>query len=168
VPVKNLALLLEACAELRTRGVEFRCLVIGDGPCRAELMDRRRQLALDDLVGFHGAAEQSEVVAWWQQAAVGVLTSEREGMPVSVMEAAACGVPVVATAVGGVPELVEQDVTGLLARRGDAGSLADAMQRLLCDPVLRTQMGRSARQRAVERFAVETQVDRLCDLWSAS
>jgi glycosyltransferase involved in cell wall biosynthesis len=166
VPVKNLTLLLEACAALRRRRVEFRCLVIGDGPCRAELIAARQRLKLQGLVQFLGPARQTEVLAWWQRATVGVLTSEREGMPVSLIEAAACGVPAVATAVGGLPELVENGLTGLLANPADVGSLAGALERLLRDPALCAQMGRAARRRAVDRFALEAQVDRLLGLWA--
>src|SRR5262249_12456171 len=97
VKVKNLGLLLDACAELRRRGVAFRCAMIGDGPLHSDLRAKRAALGLDNLVAMPGAAEQSEVLQWWRRAAVGVLTSEHEGMPVSLMEAAACGVPVVAT-----------------------------------------------------------------------
>jgi colanic acid/amylovoran biosynthesis glycosyltransferase len=166
VPVKNLALLLEACSTLRTRRSHFRCIIIGDGPCRAELTAMRQRLDLDNLVEFYGPADQGDVIACWQRAAIGVLTSDREGMPVSLTEAAACGVPVVATAVGGVPELVEHEGTGLLVQPGDACSLANALERLLGDQELRKRMGRAARRRTVRWFDGEQQVDRLCGIWT--
>ena len=105
VAVKNLGLLLDACAELRRRGVEFRCAMIGDGPLGDELLAKRDELKLQSLVTLPGALDQAEVLKWWQRAAVGVLSSQNEGMPVCLMEAAACGVPVVAPSVGGIPEL---------------------------------------------------------------
>ena len=166
VKVKNLGLLLEACSELRRRGVRFRCAMIGDGPCRAELEEARERLGLVDAVEMPGSAEQGEVVKWWQRATVGVLTSHNEGMPVSLMEAAACGAPLVATRVGGVPELVRDGETGLLVPAGDLRSLADALERLLCDAALRARFGAAARQRAVEQFSVARQVDQLLALWS--
>lgn len=165
-PVKNLELLLEACAILRGRGVEFRCALVGDGPCRDELEAMRARLGLGEVLELVGAAEQAGVLAWWRRAAVAVLTSKSEGMPVSLMEAAACGVPAVATAVGGVPELVEDGVTGLLAPAGDAGALAAALERLLRDPELARRLGAAARRRAEERFSVARQVDRLLALWA--
>jgi glycosyltransferase involved in cell wall biosynthesis len=82
------------------------------------------------------------------------------------MEAAACGVPVVAPAVGGVPELVEDGVTGLLSRPADTMAFAEAVERLLKDPALRRAMGAAARRRAEDRFSVTRQVDRLLALWS--
>jgi colanic acid/amylovoran biosynthesis glycosyltransferase len=166
VPVKNLGLLLEACADLRARGVGFRGVLVGDGPERGPLEAARARLELEGVVELAGAAEQADVLAWWRRAAVAVLASDREGMPVSLMEAASCGVPAVATAVGGVPELVEDGVTGLLTPPGDARALADALWQLLGDPRRAAQMGAAARARAVERFSVRRQVDRLLGLWA--
>jgi glycosyltransferase involved in cell wall biosynthesis len=166
VAVKNLGLLLDACSLLAEQGTKFRCVLVGDGPCRSELVEKRDRLGLVELVELPGAAEQRQVVRWWQQAAVGVLSSDNEGMPVSLMEAAACGVPAVATAVGGVPELIEDGATGLLVPPGDASSLAAALQRLLQEPDLRVRFGAAARQRVEERFSVRRQVDQLLALWS--
>lgn len=165
-PVKNLGLLLEACAGLQARGVEFRCVLVGDGPCRNELEAARVRLGLGQVLELVGAAEQAEVLVWWQQAAVAVLTSENEGMPVSLIEAAACGVPAVATAVGGIPELVEDGVTGLLTPPGDVQALTVALERLLQDPELAARMGATARRRVEERFSLARQVDHLLALWA--
>lgn len=165
VAVKNLRLLLEACAELRRRSVAFRCVMIGDGPLNQELKSRRTELNLSRVVRMPGALDQREVLKSWQSAAVGVLSSENEGMPVCLMEAAACGVPVVAPAVGGIPELVQDGVTGLLAKPGDVTSLADALEKLLSDEKLRARFCEAARQRAVEKFSVRGQVDRLLAIW---
>jgi glycosyltransferase involved in cell wall biosynthesis len=164
-PVKNLGLLLDACAVLRARGVSFRCVSVGDGPSRVELEQQRRRLGLEETVEFAGAADQDEVLGWWQQAAVATLTSESEGMPVCLMEAAACGVPAVATAVGGVPELIRDGVTGLLTRPGDAEGLATAWQCLLENEERAALMGRAARRRVEEHFSIARQVDALLQLW---
>jgi glycosyltransferase involved in cell wall biosynthesis len=165
-PVKNQALLLQACAILQERGVAFRCVLVGDGPCRPELEAARARLGLERAVELVGAAEQDEVLAWWRRATVAVLSSESEGMPVCLMEAAACGVPAVATAVGGVPELVEDGVTGRLTPAGDAPALAAALERLLRDPALAGRLGAAARRRAEERFSRARQMDSLLALWS--
>lgn len=166
VKVKNLGLLLEACATLRRRGLEFRCAMIGDGPLQAELKARRAALGVETLVEMPGALEQGDVLKWWQRAAVGVLSSENEGMPVCLMEAAACGVPVVAPAVGGIPELVRDGETGLLAKVNDLASLVAALERLLRDAELRARLGSAARRRAQEKFSVRHQADSLLALWS--
>jgi glycosyltransferase involved in cell wall biosynthesis len=166
VAVKNLGLLLEACSLLAKRGTKFHCVLVGDGPCRVELEEKRERLGLRELVEMPGAAEQGQVLKWWQQATVGVLTSDNEGMPVSLMEAAACGVPAVATEVGGVPELVEDGATGLLVPPRDAGALAGALEMLLGQHDLRARLGLAARRRAEEKFSVRRQVDQLLALWS--
>ena len=164
--VKNIRLLLEACALLRDRGHRFRCAVVGEGGEREALTAARSALSLEDIVAMPGAAEQDAVRAWWQRSTIAVLCSRSEGMPVSLMEAAACGVPAVATAVGGVPELVADGVTGLVVPPGDARALADALERLLRDRALRERMGRAARVRARERYSVVKQLDSLMSVWN--
>lgn len=166
VEVKNLGLLLHACAWLRDQDLQFRCVMLGDGPCRPELEKLRGQLGLKTLVQMPGAVEQGQVLGWWQRATIGVLTSDNEGMPVSLMEAAACGVPVVATAVGGVPELVEHGVTGVLVRARDTEALGAQLRALLLDRSLCTRYGLAARRLAVERFSVTRQADQLLEVWS--
>src|SRR5881296_384139 len=164
-PFKNQRLLLEACAALHSRGVEFRCVLVGDGPCRDELEAARERLGLGGMVELVGAAEQAEVLAWWQRATIAALTSTSEGMPVCLMEAAACGVPAVATAVGRIPELIEDGVTGFLTTPGDAEGLAGGLERLLRDPDLVARFGAAARLRAEEHFSLPRQVDRLLSVW---
>lgn len=165
-PIKNHRLLLEACALLATRGVPFQCTLVGDGPTRPEVEEVRDRLGLGDVVELAGPAEQADVLSWWHRASVAVLTSEYEGMPVCLMEAAACGVPAVATAVGGVPELVEDGVTGLLAPAGHAAAVADRLERLLVDPALAARLGAAARRRAERQLSVGRQVDRLLAVWN--
>ncbi|HKA37820.1 MAG TPA: glycosyltransferase family 4 protein [Thermoanaerobaculia bacterium] len=165
VKVKNHELLLRACALLRDRGREFRCVLVGDGAERGELEARRAEFHLEDIVEMRGAAPREEVLERWREAAIGVLTSSSEGMPVALMEAAACGVPVVATAVGGLTELVEHGRTGLLVPAGDAPALAAALERLLTEPQTAREMGLAARRRAEELFSVRREVDALLALW---
>ncbi len=166
VPVKNLELLLAACRIMYEQRLDFRCVVVGDGRAREELVALRDRVRLGAVVELVGQAPQSEVLALWQRAAVAVLTSHSEGMPVSLIEAAACGVPAVATAVGGVPELVEEGVTGLLAPAGDAAAVARKLDRVLRDPDLATRLGAAARSRVEERFSLRRQVDGLLSLWT--
>ena len=163
--VKNLGLLLEACATLRERGVAFRCALVGDGRVRQDVEATRARLGLENIVEMTGAVDHAEVLKWWQRAAVATLTSDSEGLPVSLLEAAACGVPAVATAVGGIPELVEDGVTGLLASPGNARSVATAWQRLREDDALRARLGAAARRRVEERFGLARQVDALLAVW---
>ena len=165
VKVKNLGLFLQACALLRDRKARFRCVSVGDGVCRGELETLRTELGLERIVEFAGAQTQGQVLAWWQQADLAVLTSESEGMPVCLMEAAACAVPAVATAVGGVPELVVHGETGLLTPADDAHAFAQALQDLIEDPKRAVAMGRAARGRVVAKFSLVRQVDELMAVW---
>ena len=87
-------------------------------------------------------------------------------MPVSLMEAAACGVPAVATAVGGTPELVEDGTTGMLVPPGDRNALVAALERLVKNTDMAFQMGIRARQRIAQRYSIQRQVDHLIELWN--
>ena len=165
-PVKQLDMLIRSCGMLRDRGVAFRCVIVGDGPDRAMLETLRADLRLEEAVALPGAAEQSVVRDWWQRASVAVLSSRSEGMPVSLMEAAACGVPAVAPAVGGILELIDDGVTGIVTPPNNAVALASALARLLVDGSERQRMGAAARRRAEERFSRSRQIDRLLALWS--
>jgi glycosyltransferase involved in cell wall biosynthesis len=164
-PVKNHFLLLQACLQLQSRNVRFHCVLLGDGVMRDTVLTERTRLGLENVVTMPGAVDQEEVRTWLRKAAVAVLPSHSEGMPVSLMEAAACGIPVVATPVGGIPELVADGETGYLTPLSDAVAMADALQKLLLSPELRERLGRAARARAVERFSVLHQVDLLMAVW---
>ena len=109
---------------------------------------------MESTVKLVGALAQDDVIKWWQRATIGALTSHSERMPVSLMEAAACGVPVVATAVGGVPELVADGRTGFVVEPDNEQQLATALERVLCDSRLAGRMRLAARERAVEYFSV--------------
>jgi colanic acid/amylovoran biosynthesis glycosyltransferase len=166
VAVKNLSLLLRACALLKQRGCHYRCIMVGDGPLRTELVAERARLDLAGVVEMPGALTQIEVANLWRRSTVGVLTSDNEGMPVALMEAAASGVPVVATKVGGVPELVQEGLTGLLCAAGDPEAFANAISSILSDAPARQSMARAARRRAEQCFSVTAQGDALLEFWS--
>jgi glycogen(starch) synthase len=124
-----------------TRGLNL--VVAGDGPLRP---------LVPSALGFVPHAELERLYA---RAAAVVLPSHREGLPLCVLEAMAHGRPVVASAVGGIPELVEDGVTGFLVPPGDVAALRAALERLLADPVLRRRMGREGRRRVAERCSRE-------------
>lgn len=166
-PVKNLGVLLQACRLLKERGTAFRTVVIGEGPSLPELAAERTGLGLEADVHFAGAQDQTAVLDWWQRATAGVLTSRSEGMPVSLMEAAACGVPAVAPAVGGIPELIVDGVTGFVTPPNDASAVAAGLDRILTDPALRARMSAAARTRAESHFSAARQVEALLSLWGA-
>jgi glycosyltransferase involved in cell wall biosynthesis len=149
---KNPALLLDAFALGPASDPRSRLLFVGDGELRGEMEACASSLGLRERVHFLGVrADVPEVLG---AADVFVLPSAWEGNPLSIMEAMAAGRPTVCTAVGGVPELVEDGVTGLLVPPGDEGALAAALARLAGGSELREPMGRSAAHRAIERFDV--------------
>jgi len=134
----------------RLSGVEL--LLLGDGPERAGLERRSRELGLEGRVRFLGAGSRDDVLTLFRAVDVALLTSLWENLPHTVLEALALGTPVVATAVGGVPEVVVDGENGLLVPAGDTGAIASAIARLLGDDELRTRLGEAA-VRSVEELA---------------
>jgi glycosyltransferase involved in cell wall biosynthesis/CelD/BcsL family acetyltransferase involved in cellulose biosynthesis len=148
---KNHAMLLEAFSRGPATIRSTHLLLAGDGECRFPLEAQVRERALQGRVHFLGLrADVSEVLA---AADVFVLASHTEGHPLSLMEAMAAGLPVVATAVGGVPEIVEDEKQGLLVEAHDCDGMAAAMVCLGQDPGKRLEMGRAAGRRAEEEFS---------------
>jgi glycosyltransferase involved in cell wall biosynthesis len=141
-PVKRHAMLLEAFARVHRANPECRLVLVGDGPLRAEIETRARELGISGAVHFLGARADIEQIL--PALDIFVLASSTEGMSNAILEAQACGLPVVATAVGGNPELIEHQVTGLLVPVDEAGALALALQDLAGDPGRRTALGAAA------------------------
>jgi glycosyltransferase involved in cell wall biosynthesis len=167
VPMKGFGALIEALALLRSRGVEFRCLLVGEGPERAALQASVIAHGLQDLVELPGALPQEKVRAALDDAVVFALPCEiaadgsRDGIPVALMEAMAAGCPVVSCPVSGVPELIRDGEHGLLVPPHDPHALANALQRLLGDPTLRRQLAAAARLRIEEDFDAREEARKL-------
>lgn len=147
--VKNHATLLEAFARMSKQS-SVRLLLAGQGELRNELEELAHRLGISEQVLFLG--ERDDVVEILAASDAFVLASTSEGNPLSVLEAMSAGLPIVATAVGGMPELVRNETDGLLVPPGDAQSLARAMQRLVSDSESRLKMSEAARERAITRF----------------
>jgi glycosyltransferase involved in cell wall biosynthesis len=152
VPIKRLDLALRALAIAR-RTAPIRVLVVGDGELRPELERLAADLGCADRVDFLGYRRDLPAIAAASDAAL--LTSDNEGTPVALFEAAAAARPAVATDVGGVADVVADGETGLLVRPGDPEAIAAAMVRLAADRQLRLQAGLAARARVGERFMPE-------------
>ncbi|RDV84839.1 glycosyltransferase family 4 protein [Ammonifex thiophilus] len=152
VPQKGLPCLLEALALLPA---ELRpgWLIVGDGPLRQELEDKARALGLSHLVVFAGYRPPEEIPSILKVIDIFVLPSLSEGLPLALLEAMAAGKPVVATAVGGIPEVVQEGRTGYLVPPGDAQALARALLSLLESPDRAREMGEAGRKRVEERFS---------------
>ena len=139
---------------LAVLGGEHRAALVGDGPDRAAAVTEARRLGVEDAVGFEG--ERHDVPEILASSHIFVLSSRSEALPVSILEAMAAGLPVVATRVGGVPELVVDGETGLLVPAGDTRALAAALQRLVDDPDLRVRLGAAGRARVEEHFRLDS------------
>jgi glycosyltransferase involved in cell wall biosynthesis len=163
--VKRTDDLLDALAALRERGVDALLLLVGDGDDRERLERLAHGRGLARSVLFLGY--QEDVARWYAACDVIVLTSANEGTPVTLIEALAAGRPVVATRVGGVPDVVEEGVTGFLVRPGDTHAVAERLALLAADPERRRRMGAAGREGVLERYAVERLVDDVDRLYRA-
>jgi len=155
--------LWRAIAELRQRGVRLRCLACGDGSRRGALESLARELGIADVVSLLG--EQRQVADVLAALDVFVMPSRYEGLGVAILEAMAMALPVVATAVGGIPETVADERTGLLVPSGDPAALAAAIARLDRDRALARRMGEAGRQRVTAEFSMEAMASRYEELY---
>ena len=161
VAKKGLADLIRACGMVG-RERDFKCLIFGDGPQRAELQTLIETEGLRGRVRLMGSLTQRELVAAYQGADVFALTpfvtedGDRDGIPNVLMEAMACGLPVLTTDAGGISELVTHGNNGLLLRPRDIHGLATSLQALLEDRELRDRLGAAARETVMTRFDAES------------
>ena len=173
VEKKGFDVLLRACALAAGRGRRFTCAIYGEGPCRGELEALRDRLGLATVVRLPGARTQAELLDVYQQADLFALTprvtgdGDRDGVPNVLVEAMACGVPVLATRVGGVAELVTGGSDGLLAPAEDVAAVAACLEDLLDDAALRRRLGDAA-ARSARRFDGRTAALRLAALFEHS
>jgi glycosyltransferase involved in cell wall biosynthesis len=169
-PYKGIAVLLEACYLLRGTGLDLKCAVAGDGPLREELEALLVAYGLEDRVRLLGAVPETTVRELLSRASVFVLPSrvqedgQMDGIPVALMEAMAAGVPVVASDISGIPELVEDRRSGILVPPGNAEAVATAVRALLVSPGAALRMGARGRERVRRAFELEGTVTRLLEL----
>jgi glycosyltransferase involved in cell wall biosynthesis len=159
VEKKGFDQLIAACALLRKRGVEFGCTIVGeDGSAGPGLRAQIAKLGLDGVVHLRGAVTQDLLRELYRSAHVFALPcqimedGDRDGFPNVLAEAMAMGVPVVSTAISGIPEMIDDGVHGLLVEPRDPRALADALGRVLTDGALHMQLASAGRARICERF----------------
>ena len=171
-PIKGFDVLIEALGELKRRGRRFRCQLIGEGPLRRELQAGIDRLGLAGTVELAGARPQTDVRAALGAATIFTLPSliapsgDRDGIPVSLMEAMAAGAPVVSTRLSGIPELVDDQHEGLLVPPRDAQALAGALGRLLDDAALRRRLALAARAKIEREFDAAREANKLLRLFA--
>jgi glycosyltransferase involved in cell wall biosynthesis len=166
--VKGLPVLLEALAAVRAERPNVTLRIAGDGPERASLEALAGRLGVSQNVRFLGYQTQSQVRQLLRETDVFVMASFAEGVPVVLMEAMASGVPVVSSNIAGIPELVEDNVSGKLVPPGDAAAVARAVAQLLSDPDLRARFGAAGRAKVEREFDLSTEAARLRHTFAAS
>jgi glycosyltransferase involved in cell wall biosynthesis len=165
--VKGQSCLVEACRMLQERGIPFQCRFVGSGPDEAALKKQVTEAGMDANIHFLGRKPREEVVRLLQEADVLVAPSvqsrdgRREGIPVVLMEAMACGLPVVASRLSGIPELVRDGFSGILTPPGNADAIVDALTYLYYKPETRREMGLCGRKVILDRFDLRTNADQL-------
>jgi glycosyltransferase involved in cell wall biosynthesis len=162
-PEKGVANFLKAAARVASQFPEAHFVVAGDGPLRQELVALTEDLGLGSRVNFLGF--RSDASALMKSLDVLVVPSLTEGSPLVTLEAMAAGVPVVASAVGGIPDQIRHDKEGLLVSPGDTGALGDALLALLRDPDRAHCLGEAGRRRATSQFSHTTMVRRIEDVY---
>ncbi|HQT37988.1 MAG TPA: glycosyltransferase [Acidocella sp.] len=164
VPKKGHDTLIAACAILRDKGVKFNCKIVGGGPLREELSAQITALRLEGHVSLEGAMTQAKLIELYRRADLFALAplitedGDRDGIPNVIVEAMATNVPVVSTAISGIPEIIRDGETGLLVPPKEPEILSAAMARLLADPAFGQVMAQAARSRLESEF----------DLWQTT
>ena len=166
--------LIDACAQLARSRIDFVCDIIGDGPLRETLQAKIEQLDLSSRVNLLGSLSQGAVLEKLQAADIFALASTTDAQgatdvfPTVILEAMASARPVVSTRLAGIPELVVDGQTGMLAPPGDSTALAHALEQLLRDPELRLRFGHAGRARIEQHFRIEQTVAPLMEMLERS
>ncbi len=162
-PVKRPVDCVEILARVLKQGIKTRLLMVGDGSERTNAEHRARCLGVFDQSSFVG--KQAKIVDYLSAADVLLLPSAQESFGLAALEAMACEVPVIASRVGGIPEVVTDGETGFLSEVGDVEKMAQDAARLLANPELRVAMGRRARESAVSRYRTEIVIPQYLDFY---
>ena len=163
-PVKRPGDCVEILARVLQHGISTRLVMVGDGAERTNLEHRARCLGVYDKCTFVG--KQPKIVDYLSAADVLLLPSEQESFGLAALEAMACEVPVVASRVGGIPEVVTDGETGFLSEVGDVDKMAVDAARLLNDPILRREMGKRARESAVTRYRTDIVIPQYIEFYN--
>jgi len=164
-PVKGLEYLIKACSILKDRGYSFRCLIVGGGEERDNLKRLIESLQLEDFISLEGPKPHEEVKNYYKLARVFVQPSLQETMGVAAMEALAHGVPVIATRVYGVPELVKHGENGFLVEPRDPEAIARYIETLFENPELCRKLGENGLKKIREEFNLQREVSKLIKVW---
>jgi len=171
-PIKGLEYAIDALdiVAKKHRGVKY--VIVGDGPLRDELMRKVSRLGLKDNVSFMGSVTNEQALDLISQAAMILMPSviadngDRDGIPLALIEAMYMKTPAVSSRVSAIPELIDDGVNGLLAEPGNVHQIAENIEKLLTDAELRAEMGQRAREKVIEEFNIEHNVNKMITAWS--
>lgn len=166
-PAKGIHILIAAMALLTRQGRNVRLRLVGDGPMRQALESEARRGGVAPQVVFAGFRNNTELAQCYAEADVFVLASFAEGVPLVLMEAMAAGVPCVASRITGIPELIEDGVSGLLVTPADEAAIAAAIGRLMDEPELYQRISENARRRVLDQYDREKNTARLAAIFRA-
>ncbi|WP_338128803.1 glycosyltransferase [Rahnella perminowiae] len=167
---KGISVAINACLLLKQQNVDFDYTVIGDGPLRKELESQAATLGLGDKIAFLGAQTQETVSEYLNNSDVFLLPSvtaadgDMEGIPVALMEAMAIGIPVISTFHSGIPELIEDRVSGFLVNENDAASIAGVVCEIIDNPGLLPDICRNAKQKIDNEFDQDKSYSRMLNI----
>lgn len=165
-PAKGQHLLIEAVGRLALQGRPVRLRLVGSGPDEQSLREHATNLRSPDTVVFEGAVNQDRIRSFYQSADVFCLPSFAEGLPVVLMEAMAMQLPCVSTTIAGIPELIRDDIDGLLVPPSDVEALTQALRRLMEDENLRTRLGENGRTRVLEHYDIAANIQKLAEVFA--
>jgi colanic acid/amylovoran biosynthesis glycosyltransferase len=165
VDQKGHAYLIEACRALAMDGLDFRCTIVGDGPRRQDLERLITRYKFGEKVELAGAIPHEHIQPYFDRTDIVVHPSLSEGIPVVLMEAMSKGLPVIATRITGIPELIRHEENGVLVCPGNVAELAEAMKSLSSNTELRTKLGRNARKKIVEDFNLDVNARKIKKLF---
>ncbi len=163
---KGVPILFSSLSDLKAKNYDFHLTLLGDGQDRKFLEEQVEQMGLQDYVEFGGFVDQDTIKSTLRNSDIFILPSFAEGIPVALMEAMALGIPVIATYVGGVTELVVDGITGQVVSPSDSQGLGNAIAKYIDDEVFCKDIAQRARDKVVQEFNIEDQVDKLASLFS--
>jgi glycosyltransferase involved in cell wall biosynthesis len=162
-PVKNQALLMRACHRLIEQGINLRLEIAGEGSEKSALEQLIRDLGVSEKIQLIGGV--IDTPSFLQNLDIFALPSDSEAHPNALSEAMACGLPCIASAVGGIPEILDQGQAGLIFEPADEIGLAEGLLRLINDPVLRKSLGTIARNQSCERYSMDIMLKNYRELY---
>ena len=163
---KGVYVMLDACRMLNDRGIAFACDFVGNESMeisRPEFEKEIHNRGLDDMVRYHGPKYGRDKEEYWNSADVFVFPTYNDCFPLVLLEAMQHSLPVVATDEGGIPDIVQDGISGLICRKNDAKELADKVETMLADKELRVQMGRNGCQRVKSDYTIGKWEEKLCE-----